>query len=181
MATDGLTHVESAPLPVSLELSKPKRKEGAAATKQQAIQYLAMDVHQATVVASLRDESGKVLMPATVATEAKAILMLVKSAGVRVHVAFEEGTQGQWLHDLLVDHAERVIVCNVRGRSETTNKSDRIDADSLSEMLRKGGLKSVFHGAVEVLTLKELVRNYNTMVLDSTRVMLRVKAGLERG
>ena len=30
--------------------------------KQQAIQYLAMDVHQATVVASLRDESGKVLM-----------------------------------------------------------------------------------------------------------------------
>lgn len=144
--------------------------------KQQAIQYLAMDVHQATVVASLRDESGKVLMRATVATEAKAILMLVKSAGARVHVAFEEGTQAQWLHDLLIDHAERVIVCNVRGRSETTNKSDRIDADSLSEILRMGGLKSVFHGAVEVLTLKDLVRNYNTLVLDSTRVMLRIKA-----
>jgi len=144
--------------------------------KQQAVQYLAFDVHQATVVASLRDEHGKVVMRATVATEAKAILTLVRSAGKRVHVAFEEGTQAQWLHDLLVDHAERVIVCNVRGRSETTNKSDQIDADGLSELLRVGALKPVFHGAPEVLTLKELVRNYSDLVKDSTRVMLRIKA-----
>lgn len=33
--------------------------------QQQAIQYLAFDVHQATVVATLRDESGKVVMRAT--------------------------------------------------------------------------------------------------------------------
>ena len=144
--------------------------------KQQAIQYLALDVHQATVVATLRDDQGKVVMRATVATEAKAILTLVRSAGPRVHVAFEEGTQAQWLHDLLIDHAERVIVCNVRGRSEMSNKSDRIDADGLSELLRLGGLKSVFHGAPEILTLKELVRNYNALVEDSTRVMQRIKA-----
>jgi transposase len=144
--------------------------------KQQAIQYLALDVHKATVVASLRDGSGRVLMRATVATEAKAILTLVKSAGPRVHVAFEEGTQAQWLHDLLIDHAERVVVCNVRGDSETENKSDRIDADELSERLGVGRLKSVYHGAPEVLTLKELVRSYGGLVTDATRVMLRVKA-----
>lgn len=144
--------------------------------KQQAIQYLAFDVHQATTVASVRDQNGSVVMRATVATEARAILQLVKSVGPRVHVAFEEGTQAQWLHDLLTDHAERVIVCNVRGRSETTNKSDRIDADGLSEMLRLGALKPIFHGATEVLTLKELVRNYNNLIEDSTRVMLRIKA-----
>jgi transposase len=144
--------------------------------KQQAIQYLALDVHQATVVASLRDEHGRVVMRATVATEAKAILRLVRSAGARVHVVFEEGTQAQWLHDLLVEHAERVIVCNVRGRSETTNKSDRIDADGLSELLRLGAVKAVYHGAPEVLTLKELVRNYDDLVKDSTRVMQRIKA-----
>ena len=144
--------------------------------KNQAIHYLGLDVHQATVVASLRDESGKVVMRATVETEAKAILRLVQSAGPRVHVAFEEGTQAQWLHDLVIDHAERVIVCNVRGRSETTNKSDRIDADELSELLRLGGLKSVFHGVPEILTLKELVRCYIALVEDSTRVMLRIKA-----
>jgi hypothetical protein len=68
-------------------------------------------------------------------------------------VAFEEGTQAQWLHDLLQPYAERVIVCNVRGRSETTNKSDRIDADWLSEMLRVGSIKAVHHGSTNVLTL----------------------------
>jgi len=144
--------------------------------KQQAIQYLAFDVHQATTVATLRDGSGRIVMRATVPTEAKAILTLVKGAGPRVHVAFEEGTQAQWLHDLLIDHAEGVMVCNVRGRNETTNKNDRIDSDELSELLRLGALKSVFHGAPEVLTLKELVRSYNNLVSDSTRVMQRIKA-----
>jgi transposase len=111
-----------------------------------------------------------------VPTEANAILGLVRGLGRRVHIAFEEGTQAQWLHDLLQPHAERVVVCNVRGRSETSNKSDRIDADGLSEMLRLGSIKSVYHGARSLLTLKELVRCYTNLVEDSTRVMLRIKA-----
>ena len=82
--------------------------------KNQAIQYLALDVHQATVVASVRNEQGVVVMRATVRTEAGAILGLVRGLGRRVHVAFEEGTQAQWLHDLLEPHAERVVVCNMR-------------------------------------------------------------------
>jgi Transposase len=69
-----------------------------------------------------------------------------------------------------------VIVCNVRGRGELTNKSDRIDADQLSELLRLGALKPVYHGTPEILTLKELVRSYLCLVEDSTRVMLRIKA-----
>lgn len=144
--------------------------------KNQAIQYLALDVHQATVVGTVRDEQGTIRMRATVPTEASAILGLVHGLGPRVHIAFEEGTQAQWLHDLLTPHAERVVVCNVRGRSETSNKSDRIDADGLSEMLRVGSVKGVYHGAGSVLTLKELVRCYMNLVDDSTRVMLRIKA-----
>ena len=59
--------------------------------QQQAIQYLAFDVHQATIVANCRDAEGKVVMRATVATEARAILQLVKSCGPRVHVASRRG------------------------------------------------------------------------------------------
>ena len=144
--------------------------------KNQAVQYLAMDVHQATVVASVRNEQGAITMRATVATEARAILSLIRAVGARVMVAFEEGTQAQWLHDLILPHAEGVVVCNVRGKSEVTNKSDRIDADALSELLRLGALKAVYHGAPSMLTLKELVRNYNAVVEDATRAMLRIKA-----
>jgi hypothetical protein len=114
--------------------------------KQQAIQYLAFDVHQATVVSVLRNERGSIVMQATVPTEAKAILTLIKSAGPRVHVTFEEGTQAQWLHDLISPHVERVVVCNTRGEKRRGNKNDRRDAVELSERLRLGSLKSVFHG-----------------------------------
>ena len=37
--------------------------------QQQAIQYLAFDVHQATIVANCRDAEGRVVMRATVATD----------------------------------------------------------------------------------------------------------------
>jgi transposase len=144
--------------------------------KNQAIHYLGLDVHQATIVATSRNESGAIVLKATVATEAKAIIGLVRSQGPRVHVGFEEGTQAQWLHDLLQPVAERVIVCNVRGKKELVNKNDDIDSDLLSERLRIGSLKGVYHGAASVLALKEMVRNYGNLVEDTTRVMQRIKA-----
>lgn len=144
--------------------------------KQQAIQYLAFDVHQATTVASLRDASGTLQMRATVPTEAKPIVRVVTSAGPRVHVAFEEGVQAQWLYDLLLPHAERVVVCNKRGSSPVTNKNDVLDADQLSEDLWQGRVREVYHGGAGLQTLNELVRNYTTLVNDAIRVMQRIKA-----
>ena len=104
--------------------------------KELAIQYVGLDVHQATLAVSVRNQQGAVTMRATVATEAKAIVGLVRGLGGRVHLVFEEGTQAQWLHDVLKPHVERVTVCNLRGRGKLENKSDRIDADRLSELLR---------------------------------------------
>ena len=41
--------------------------------KQQAIHFVGLDVHQSTTVASVRDESGKVVMSATVPTTEKGL------------------------------------------------------------------------------------------------------------
>jgi transposase len=93
-----------------------------------------------------------------------------------LHVAFEEGTQSQWLHDLLTPVADRVVVCDGRRVRREGNKGDRVDADRLSELLRLGGLRSVYHGSTHRTDLKELTRAYRSLVEDSTRVMLRIKA-----
>jgi hypothetical protein len=53
--------------------------------KQKAIQQVALDVHQATLVVSVRDEQGSIVMRETVATEAKAIVGLIRGLGPRVH------------------------------------------------------------------------------------------------
>src|SRR5882672_3151853 len=95
VAQTRLTHIESTPLPATLESPKTRSRKGAAAMEKQAIQYLAFDVHQATVVATVRDEHGAIRMRATVPTEANAILGLVRGLGPRVHIVFEEGTQAR--------------------------------------------------------------------------------------
>ena len=142
--------------------------------KDQAIQYLALDIHKATTTATARDEAGNVRMRMTVPTTARDLLSVVRAAGRRVHVAFEEGTQAQWVHDVLQPHAERVVVW--RARDLGGNKNDRVDADRLSELLRAGMLTPVFHEIKDVRALRELVRNYVTLVEDATRLMLRIKA-----
>jgi transposase len=93
-----------------------------------------------------------------------------------LHVAFEEGTQSQWLHDLLMPVVDRVVVCDGRRVRREGNKGDRVDADRLSELLRLGGLHAVYHGSAHLSDLKEFTRSYRSLVEDSTRVMLRIKA-----
>jgi hypothetical protein len=69
--------------------------------------------------------------------------------------------------DLLEPVAERVIVCNVRGKKELLNKNGQMDSDLLSERLRLGSLRGVYHGAASVLALKEMVRT--TAIWSRTR------------
>jgi transposase len=93
-------------------------------------------------------------------------------------LTFEEGTSAAWLHDLLKPHVSRLIVCDPRKAAllKDGNKSDRIDARKLAEMLRTNQLKSVYHGEHGLRTLKELGRSYLTITQDVTRSMNRIKA-----
>ena len=59
---------------------------------------------------------------------------------------------------------------------QSGNKSDRIDARKLSELLRHGSLSAVYHGEKGIRTLQELSRSYLTIGKDLTRVMNRLQA-----
>jgi transposase len=72
----------------------------------------------------------------------------------------------------------RLLVCDARKAAllKDGNKSDRIDARKLAELLRTNQLKPVYHGEHGMRTLKELGRSYMTITQDETRVMNRIKA-----
>ena len=137
--------------------------------------YVAVDVHQATTVASVREQGGRVILRSVLPTEPTALVEFFAGMRGSVHVAFEEGTQAQWLHDLLVPVVHRVVVCDRRGEHRG-NKADQVDADRLSHRLLTGDLRAVYHGSTDRLTLQELTRAYQSVVEDSTRVMQRLKA-----
>ena len=138
--------------------------------------YVSLDVYQATPVASVRGETGRMPAWAIVPTEEQALVEFFRGMRRAVRVAFEEGTQAQWLHNLLVPVVDRVVVRDRRGQQWQGNKADQEDADELSELLRRGGLRAVYHGSAHRATLKELTRTYQNLVEDSTLVMLRLKA-----
>jgi len=138
--------------------------------------YVALDVHQDTTVASVREAGGRVLARAVLPTEESAITKFFEGMRGAVHVAFEEGTQAQWLHEVLSPRVDRVVVCDSRGQARHGNKGDVSDADELSELMRCGRLRSVYHGSPHRATLKALARTYQNLVGDCTRVMQRIKA-----
>jgi transposase len=143
---------------------------------QGTTKYVALDVHQATTVAAVRGANGRVIARAVLPTEEPAIREFFRGMRGAVHVAFEEGTQAQWLHDVLVPLVERVVVCDRRGERQRGNKGDQVDADQLAERLRQGSLRPVYHGSPHRAVLQELTRSYTNLVEDTTRVMLRLKA-----
>jgi len=140
--------------------------------------YVGMDVHRASIVIVVLNGAGKTLEAITITTGAGAVRSYLQRLKGRVYVTFEEGTQAQWLYEVVQPLVTKVIVCDPRHNRllAVGNKSDRIDAQKLAELLRNGSLKAVDHADHGVRVLKELVRNYECLVQDTTRVMSRLKA-----
>ena len=71
-----------------------------------------------------------------------------------------------------------MVVCNPKHHRLllSGSKSDRIDARKLAELLRLGALQPVSHGEHGARTLKQLLRCYECLVEDSTRVKNRLPA-----
>jgi transposase len=140
--------------------------------------YIGLDVHQASISVAVLDESGKLVMQSVIATRAAAIVEFLDGLRGTLQVTFEEGTYSAWLYDLLVRRVSKVVVCNPRKNAllKAGNKSDRIDALKLAELLRGGMLSPVYHGENSTRTLQELARSYKTLTEDTTRVMSRLKA-----
>ncbi len=146
------------------------------------IKYIGMDVHKETISIAVMNGEGKVVMESIIETKASTILQCIQGIHGDLHVTLEEGTWAAWLYDLLKPHVTELVVCDPRKNAlmKEGNKSDKIDARKLADLLRGGYLRSVYHGENGLRTLKELARSYLTISKDLTRVMNRVKA-LYRG
>src|SRR5213083_2343141 len=124
------------------------------------------------------DSRGKVVMESILETKASTILEFFAGLRGNVSVTYEEGTWAAWLYDELKPHVAKLVVCNPRKNAllKDGNKSDRIDARKLAELLRLDNLKPVYHGETGVRMRRELARSYLTIVKDLSRVMNRLKA-----
>lgn len=140
------------------------------------IKYIGIDVHQATSVFAIRDCQGNLLGESILKTEPTTIVDFLKGQRGTVRVTFEEGTYANWLYDVIKPYVSKVIVCDPRKNKLDENKTDRMDARKLAELLRLNALSAVYHGEQSSQTLKEYARSYLSLQQDSTRIINRLKA-----
>lgn len=140
--------------------------------------YVGLDVHKASICVAVLNADGKLVMESVIETSASTILDCLKGLRGQVEVTFEEGTHAAWLYDVLKRTKAKIIVCDPPKNRllNDGNKSDKVDARKLAQLSRAGLLSPVCHGEHGVRDLKELVRSYEYLVEDSTRVMNRIKA-----
>ena len=137
------------------------------------VKYIGMDVHKEAVVIAVRNSTGQLVMESIVETKASSLLQFIHGLQGELHVTWEEGTWAAWLYDLLKPHVHEVLVCNPRRNAllKEGSKNDRVDARKLSDLLRTGMLRPVYHGEHGLRTLRELARSYQTISQDLNRVM----------
>ena len=142
------------------------------------VKYIGLDVHKEAITVAVRNGAGKLVMESIVETKASTLLDFLHGLRGELHVTLEEGTWAAWLYDVLKPYVREIVVCNPRRNAllKEGSKSDKVDARKLSELLRAGLLRAVYHGDGELRTLRELARSYEVISNDLRRVMNRVKA-----
>ena len=100
-----LTHVESAPVAATMESTETRGPQQGAALMKRTTKYVALDVHQATTSASVREESGRVIARNVCSRErAPARPSLVDGCGTQRHLTGAIDTDTEQLRNT-ADHA----------------------------------------------------------------------------
>ena len=135
-----VTLIESTPRGGTIGSTQTQNPRQGAALMKHTTKYVALDVHQEATATTVRDHKGRVIARSVLPTEEGTLLELFRGMRGSIHVTFEEGTWAAWLYDLLAPHVAQVVVCNPRKNAllKAGNKSDRIDARKLAELLRTG-------------------------------------------
>lgn len=141
--------------------------------------FVGLDVHSATTAVSIRSSRGAVVLRTIVPTDAASLRRVLRGTRGRVKVACEAGTLAPWIKRTLETQSREVIVCDRRRTrlgAHGGSKSDRFDADRLSECLRNGSFHDIYVPSGAHLELRRYVLLYSAILRDRGRIKQRLKA-----
>jgi len=141
--------------------------------------FVGLDVHSPTTVISIRSSRGIIVRRTVVATTAAALRRALNCICGRVKIACESGPLAPWVKRTLQTQLREVIVCDRRRTrigARGASKSDRFDADRLSECLRMGSVHGFYVPQGVHLELRRYLLHYVRMVGERRRIKQRLKA-----
>lgn len=136
--------------------------------------FIGLDAHKASCTFVTQDEKGKIKRKAVIETCDQDLIQFIKTIPGRRYLCTEEGTHSQWLFEILQSHVHDMAI--VEGRKHPGNKDDFRDALDLANRIRIGDLgPRIWKVPKQLTTLKDMVRSYELINRDLTRVKNRIK------
>jgi transposase len=137
--------------------------------------FIGLDVHGQSCTLVVMGPSGRRLAQHIEETNGKALIERLRSIAGDKYVCMEEGTQSDWLYELLEPYAKQVVVTQPLRREG--NKSDAIDAWALADLLRRDALeRTVFKSPRTSTALRQAARGYIVVRRDMVRAKCRLNA-----
>jgi len=145
--------------------------------------YAGIDAHTKSSTIWIVDRKGRKVSSSTVMTSAEGFAAgLGRWARRGLKSAVEASGITPWICQLLKDLGVKVVVVNpnrVRLIAESRKKSDRVDAETLAELLRLGGLPEVYQPSLEArrlrteLSVRRQLVGQRTGLINQARGLLR--------
>src|SRR5579884_1664549 len=119
--------------------------------------FIGLDVHGQSCTLVVMGPSGRRLGEHVVETNAGALIEKMRSIAGDKHVCMEEGTQSEWLCEVLERHTTQLVVTQPMRRAGS--KSDAIDAWALADLLRRDAVeRTVFKSPRKLMGLRQAAR-----------------------
>ena len=139
--------------------------------------YIGMDAHSKTSMFVVVNAKGKETRTQRITTSETEVLKFIGSLKGKKHLTFEECQLARWLHVVIKDEVDELIVCNPCFIPKRKGpKNDYLDALHLAQQLRGGFLTPVFHDDTFLSDLRKICTSYENVVSDLIRAKCRYKA-----
>ena len=146
--------------------------------------YVGLDVHKRTIAACLLDSEGRPVRQASFDCTRRAITQFAKNQLECTDVVALEATTNSWaVAEILEPYVARVVVSNplkTKAIAESTVKTDKVDSQTLAQLLRVGFLPEVWHPSGPFQLLRQLTVFYASLINDRTRVKNRLQSLFHR-
>jgi transposase len=140
----------------------------------QAYHYVGLDIHKRTVSYCEKTAAGTSVSRGTIASRAPDLIEWAQSRPRPWVGAMEATIFSGWIYDTLAPHAIELHVGHpLRLKAMSKNKSDKIDAEMLANLLRADLFPSCHMASPQVRELRRVLRYRNLMVREATRMKNR--------
>lgn len=142
------------------------------------MKHIGMDVHSTTTDICVRNGRGVIVLQRRIQTTQKELINFVTGIEGQKRVVVEEDQMADWVTRLLQPYVDEIIRCQPQYNkliSGSEDKCDKMDANSLSELLYLNRIKPVHHPEMMYRILREAVRAYWVSSQDLTRSKNRLK------